>query len=81
MQLQQPLIRLLCSRLIQCHRLCKLLEQAADLAVEAEALTTSYREPVCALTAGSEANAKTAGAAVFARTEGKGALAKTAGVV
>ena len=70
-QLHQPLIRLVCSRLCLCgHRRWKVLVQAAAFTVEAVAPTIFYREPVCARTADKEAIAKTAGAAVFARTAG-----------
>ena len=69
-QLQQPLIRLVCSRLCQCQPRCKVLVQAAAPAVEAVAPTIFYRKPVFARTAGIEANTKTAMAAVFARTAG-----------
>jgi hypothetical protein len=72
-------IRLVCSRLYQCHCRWKVLVQAAALAVEAVAPTIIYRKPVCAHTADEEANANTAGAAVFALTAGKEMLAKTAG--
>ena len=51
-QLQPLLIRVLCSRLCQCHRRCKVLVQAAALAVEAVVPKPTYREPVCARTAG-----------------------------
>jgi hypothetical protein len=73
------LIRLVCSHLRQCQTRCKVLVQAAALAVEAVAPTIFYRKPVFAHTADKEASAKTAGAAVYARTEGKEALVKTAG--
>jgi hypothetical protein len=69
-QLQQPLIRLSCSRLCQCHRRWKVLVQAAAPAVEAVAPTIFYRKPVSARTADKEADAKSAGAAAFARTAG-----------
>ena len=56
-QLQQPLIRLVCSRLCQCHRRWKVLVQAAAFTVEAVAPTMFQREPVCAHTADKEASA------------------------